>query len=34
MTIPRKVVMTREKKKGKKKGGRVENIYVNNHPRY
>jgi hypothetical protein len=34
MTIPGKVVMKRKKEKGKKKGGRVENSYVNNHPRY
>jgi hypothetical protein len=34
MTIPEKVVLKREKRKRKKKGGRVENSYVNNHPRY
>jgi hypothetical protein len=41
MTIPGKAVMKRKKKKGKKKrkrvkkkGERVENSYVNNHPRY
>jgi hypothetical protein len=33
MIIPEKVVLKREKRKGKK-GGRVENSYVNNHPRY
>jgi hypothetical protein len=33
MTIPGKVVMKREKKRGKK-GERVENSYVNSHPRY
>jgi hypothetical protein len=34
MTIPGKVVMKREKRKRGKKGGRVENRYVNNHSRY